>query len=261
MPHPIHDHGNPYAWEKASEDYARYRDIYPPSMYRAFIEMGIGAAGQRILDLGTGTGVIPRAMISSGASWEGTDPDPGQIEAARAMSAERGLSIPFSVGSAEAIDAPDGTYDAVTAVQCFFYFDRDRALPEIARVLKPGGLFAIATMMWLPYEDLLVDATEKLVLSYNPQWTGAGYRPRPLGGEWGSPRFAETSRRSWDESIPFTHEGWRGRLRACRGVGATLPPAQVEAFDRALADLLKAWPEHLAIRHHISSVVFQSLQK
>lgn len=260
MTKPIHDHGKPHEWGKVSGDYARYRDIYPQSFYEAFIEMGIGLAGRRVLDLGTGTGVIPRGMAHWAAVWEGTDPDAGQIGAARRLAEERGLDIPFSVGSAEAIDAADGIYDAVTAVQCFFYFDRERALPEIARVLKPGGLFAIATMMWLPHEDPYAADTEALVLSYNPDWTGHGYRVRTMVGEdWGMPYFAVKETRAWNEPIPFTHEGWRGRIRACRGVGAVLPPDRVEAFDRDLEKRMRDWPEPLPILHHMAVTVFQAI--
>lgn len=260
MTKPIHDHGKAHEWGRVSDDYALYRDIYPESLYEAFGEMDIGLTGQRVLDLGTGTGVIPRGMIGRGAMWEGTDPDGGQINAARRLAEEQGLHIPFSVGSAESIDATDNAYDAVTAVQCFFYFDREQALREIARVLKPGGLFAIATMMWLPHEDAYAADTEALVIRYNPAWTGHGYRVKPMvGDEWGMPLFAVKEKRDWNEPIHFTHEGWRGRIRACRGVGAALPPDRAEEFDRELEKRMESWPEILPVLHHIAVMVFEAI--
>ena len=60
----------------------------------------------------------------------------------------------------------------------------------------------------------------------------------------------------FDAEVPFTRAGWRGRMRACRGVGASLGAAEVEAFDAALA----AWlddhaPAEFTVRHRIAAHV------
>ena len=57
------DHGKAFDWGKTSEDYAKYRDIYPKEFYAKLAELSLGVKGQNVLDLGTGTGVIPRNMI------------------------------------------------------------------------------------------------------------------------------------------------------------------------------------------------------
>ena len=49
------DHGNKFDWGKTSADYARFRDIYPPQFYEMILNRNCGAAGQRVLDVGTGT--------------------------------------------------------------------------------------------------------------------------------------------------------------------------------------------------------------
>lgn len=56
------DKGNSFDFGRVSKEYAKYRDIYPQSMYEKLVNFGIGKEGQQILDLGTGTGVIPRNM-------------------------------------------------------------------------------------------------------------------------------------------------------------------------------------------------------
>ena len=54
------DGGKAFDWGRTSEDYAKFRDIYPQIFYDNIVNRGIGIAGQTVLDLGTGTGVIPR---------------------------------------------------------------------------------------------------------------------------------------------------------------------------------------------------------
>lgn len=61
------DHGKAFDWGQASQDYAKYRDIYPKIFYDKLAELSLGVKGQNVLDLGTGTGVIPRNMYRYGA--------------------------------------------------------------------------------------------------------------------------------------------------------------------------------------------------
>ena len=82
------DGGRPFDWGRASADYARYRDIYPPEFYQVLLDRGLCTAGQRVLDVGTGTGVLPRALYRYGAAFTGTDPAPEQIAQARRLAAE-----------------------------------------------------------------------------------------------------------------------------------------------------------------------------
>lgn len=67
------DNGKPFDWGRASADYAKYRDIYPQMFYEKIHSLGIGVSGQKVLDIGTGTGVIPRNMYHYGARFTGTN--------------------------------------------------------------------------------------------------------------------------------------------------------------------------------------------
>ena len=82
------DEGKAFDWGKTSEAYAKYRDIYPEEFYRKVVDRGLCVKGQRVLDLGTGTGVLPRNMYKYGARWIGTDISPEQIEQARRLAAD-----------------------------------------------------------------------------------------------------------------------------------------------------------------------------
>ena len=61
------DAGKEFNWGKTSRDYALYRDIYPQEFYQYILGLGLCKDGQKCLDVGTGTGVLPRNMYSYGA--------------------------------------------------------------------------------------------------------------------------------------------------------------------------------------------------
>lgn len=78
--------GTPFDWGRVSEDYARYRDIDPEEFYQRIIRRGLCALGRRVLDPGSGTGVLPRHLARFGAQWTGTDISPEQIRQAEQLS-------------------------------------------------------------------------------------------------------------------------------------------------------------------------------
>lgn len=97
----------------------------------------LGEKPLRVIDLGAGTGLLTRAVTALGHSVVGVEPDPGmraQFETATGFAALE--------GSAEEIPLPDESVDAVVAGQAYHWFNGELAHPEIARVLKPGGVFA-----------------------------------------------------------------------------------------------------------------------
>ena len=82
------DGGRGFDFGKTSRDYARYRDIYPEAFYECLLRHGIGTKGQRVLDIGTGTGVLPRNMYRYGAHFVGADIAAHQIEQAKELAAK-----------------------------------------------------------------------------------------------------------------------------------------------------------------------------
>lgn len=253
------DGGKAFDWGKTSGDYAKFRDIYPPEFYEMILKRGFCTEGQHVLDLGTGTGVIPRNLYRFGASWCGTDISPEQIEQAKRLAAENGMEIDFRAASAETTDYPDSSFDAVTACQCYWYFDPEKAYPNIARMLKPGGSLLLLYMGWLPYEDAIAAASEALVKKYNPAWTGGGDTRHPIvppecAAEW----FTQTESIVFDIPVHFTREAWHGRMRACRGVGASLSGAELSAWDaehRALLERIA--PAEFDVLHYAAAAILK----
>jgi len=257
------DHNAPFDWGRASQDYAKFRDIYPPAFYERLRSLGIGLPGQHILDLGTGTGVLPRAMQGNGARFTGADISPNQLAMARELS--QGMGIEYVLSPAEGIDFPPENFDAVTACQCFFYFDRTIVMPKIHEILKPGGRFAILSMFWLPRQSKICSQSEKLVLKYNPDWTGGGYRRKNrfeqkamTTAKWAKPLFEVERRVFFCVDVPFAREAWHGRILTCRGIGASsLPGEKIAAFEAEHKVFLSTLPEEFTIPHQIMMLVLQ----
>ena len=227
--------------------------------YKKIVDRGLCVEGQEVLDLGTGTGVLPRNMYRYGAHWTGTDISPEQIEAARRLAEAGNMKIDFMAIPAEQIDFPKESFDVITACQCFWYFDHEKVVPKLAEILKPEGRLLILYMAWLPFEDEIAGKSEKLVLKYSPDWSGAGETRHPI---W-IPNityeyFEMADHEEYDIMVPFTKESWHGRMKACRGVGASLDEEELEKWDeehRALLD--KIAPEEFEVLHYAAVTVLR----
>jgi SAM-dependent methyltransferase len=246
-------------WGKTSADYAEWRPDYPPEFYHRLAALGVGLPGQTILDLGTGVGFLARAFARQGAEVAGIDISAGQIDAAQRLAAAENLTIDYRVAPAEATGFPEASFDAITASQCWLYFDAPRAIREVKRLLRPGGVLVTAHLCWLPRQDRIARASEELVLRHNPHWGAADWPgvipPIP---PWAVGEFNLVGMFVFDTPLCFTRERWRGRMRACRGVGATLSPEEVARFDAAHAALLEQIaPEEFTVRHRVDCHLLQ----
>ena len=146
-----------------------------PSFPREAAAWLVGEEAATVLELGAGTGKLTRELVALGHDVHATDPDPAMLKVlSRHLPDTR-----VSEAGAEAIPVPDRSVDVVVAAQCFHWFDLDRALPEIARVLRPGGLLALTwnvrneRIPWVrrlgrligSQEQQVEEAAEQLVLS------------------------------------------------------------------------------------------------
>lgn len=240
-------------------DYSTHRAGFPPLLFDKLGERGIGADGQRILDLGTGTGTLARGFAMRGGRVTGLDPSAQMIEGARALDREAGVTVDYVVAGAESTGLPAASFDIVTAGQCWHWFDSPAAFAEVARLLVPGGRLAICHYDWLPLPGNMVEATEDLIRSHNPEWPyggGTGFHSgRATGAAIAGYRDLESF--TYDLPQPYTHQAWRGRIRASAGVGGSLPEERVQAFDTALAaELSSRFPEDpLSVPHRLFALI------
>lgn len=253
------DGGAAFDWGRASADYAKFRDIYPAAFYERLAELRLGVAGQHILDLGTGTGVLPRNMYRYGGAWVGVDISENQIAQARRLSSEAGMSISYVVAAAEDVDFAPESFDVVTACQCFMYFDKKIILPKIHAMLKDGGHFAILFMAWLPGESEIARKSEELVLKHNPTWSGGHMTRYELKEpDWSREFFTLANAVTYDIPVHFTRETWHGRIRACRGIGASsLGAEEIAAWETEHLAYLATVPPEFDIPHFVTVLDLQ----
>lgn len=247
---------------KTAQDYGRHRAGFPPALFDRLTTFGIGLAGQRVLDLGTGTGTLARGFALRGCQVIGLDPSTSLTEEAQRLDREAGVTINYVTAKSEQTGLPDTSFDVVTAGQCWHWFDRSKAAQEVLRLLVPQGWLVIAHFDWIPLPGNVVEATENLIEHHNPEWKmsgGRGIYSRWLG-DVAIAGFQEIETFSFDIFVPYTHEAWRGRIRASAGVAASLAPEQVASFDSDLQKLLQERfsDDPLPVHHRVFALVCKS---
>ena len=253
------DCGKAFDWGKVSKEYAKYRDIYPDDFYKKIVNRGLCTGGQKVLDIGTGTGVLPRSMYKYGANWTGCDISAKQIKQAKILAKKENMQIDFRVMFAEDLDFPDNSFDVITACQCFWYFDYETVIPKLSKLIKKNGRLVILYMAWLPNEDKIAGASEKLVLKYSPNWSGARETRHAIEiPDIAYKYFDLEDHEEYDLLIPFTKESWHGRMTACRAVGASLSAEELAKWDAQHKELLdKIAPDNFEVLHYAAIAVLK----
>lgn len=240
---------------RTAQDYARYRTVFPTELFGRLAALGLGTPGQRVVDLGAGTGTLGRGFASQGCTVTGVDTAPELLEEARRLDAAQGVASSYRTAPAEDTGLPTGAFDLVCAGQCWHWFDGPRAAAEARRLLAPAGALAVCYRDYRLEPGNVCAASEDLVLAHNPAWTMAGGNAThpELQADLAAAGFSSFHTIDFEIVVEFTHETWRGRMRTCNGVGATLPDEAVAAFDADLAQLLRdRFPEEpLRIPHRI----------
>jgi ubiquinone/menaquinone biosynthesis C-methylase UbiE len=249
---------------RTADDYGKHRAGFPEAFFERLQKEGVLRSGLRAVDLGTGTGTVARGLARRGCGVTGLDISEPMLETARRLASQEGVTVGFRRGSAERTELPSGAFELVTAGQCWHWFDRAAAAREAMRLLVPGGRLVIAHFDWVLAPGNVVEATEALMEEFNPGDQLPQYRYGHNVGlypQWFrdvmSAGYVRLESFSFDVEVPYTHESWRGRVRASAKVGGSLPKDQVARFDEAFAALLASrFPQDpLAIPHRVFALM------
>jgi SAM-dependent methyltransferase len=211
----------------AAGAYERGRPPYPA----AAIDWLLPPGAARVLDVGAGTGKLTRQLAARGLDVVAVEPLPGMRE----QLAHAVPGVPVYPGTAEAIPLPDGSVDAVLAAQAWHWVDQARAVPEVARVLVPGGQLGLAWNM----RDERADWVAQLGQILHDPGEGDGSR----GGAVAiGPPFGPVQHRT----IEWTHRLTRDQLLdmvSSRSYVITMPAAQREEVLAAVGRLADTHPD------------------
>jgi SAM-dependent methyltransferase len=138
--------------------YDQVRPTYPVAAIQWALAP-LGSGRHQVGDVGAGTGILTRVLGSMGHAVVAIEPDPRMRE--RLSASTPGVEVVD--GRAEVIPLPDGRLDAAVAGQAYHWFDHEAAHRELARVIRPGGVFTAvwnerdATVPWLAEYSRIID--------------------------------------------------------------------------------------------------------
>jgi len=175
---------------RSADAYERARPGYPLAALDWLAERLGLRAGRTVVDVAAGTGKLTRLLVAKGARVVAVEP----VDEMRALVAPPAQVL---AGTAEDLPLPDAGADAATVAQAFHWFDGDRALAELHRVLRPGGHLAL---VWnrRRLEDPLQAALEELLAPVR------GDVPAHRSDRWRA-AFARTQRFGPLEERDFPH--------------------------------------------------------
>lgn len=112
---------------------------------------------------------------------------------------------------------------------------------------------------WLSFDDAIAGKSEELVLKYSPNWSGAGETRHPIWiPDVAYDYFEMEEHKEYDLMVPFTKESWHGRMKACRGVGASLSGEELAKWDEEHRKLLdEIAPEQFDVSHYAALAVLR----
>jgi SAM-dependent methyltransferase len=228
-------------WGATASDYARYRVGYPESFFEMMSSLGIGRLGQSVVDLGTGPGTLARGFARRGCKAIGVDLQQALLDEARKLDEAAGLRIDYRCAPAERTELPDACADVVTSGSSWNWFDSMKTLNEVLRLLKPDGCLLVAYSNGESVQNNIHDVTNALLCDELNMATLQSARQGRFRDWMEHMRSVglQVETFTHDFAMQYTHEEWRGHVRAWEWTGGSMSSERLASFDRRFAAILK----------------------
>ena len=237
-------------------DYEAARPSYPPEAVAWFVEHLRIGPGRRVVDLAAGTGKLTRLLVPAGSDLIAAEPVAGMRATFRSVVP----TVPMIATTAEQLAFRDDSLDAVTVAQAFHWYDHDRAIAELARVVRTGGRVGLVwnardrSVHWVDAVWAIMDRVEKRApWRDHENWRDSAFGDMPGFGPLNPAEFRH-------EQI-VTPEAMVQRVASVSHV-AVLPDAERAAVLDEVREVLRTDPEtschsRLAVPYRVDCYWFE----
>jgi ubiquinone/menaquinone biosynthesis C-methylase UbiE len=242
-----------------AESYARSRNDIPHQLFENLQLRNIHFEGRKVADIGCGTGALTRKIKIRNGKVIGVEPSVELVEQARIFGERDFQPTDFRLGTAENTGLEDHAYDIVTVLRAWHWFDREKAIQEAKRILKPNG-YLLVMDSGFTVESPVVVQTISVMNKYvpggiKPAGSKAASKQRINGypvewfEEWRQHELELRDFFKFDYTVTFTNEEWVDRISSVSWM------TEIEGEDRQISqfELLETLKEQYGpdATHHI----------
>lgn len=207
-----------------AESYARSRNDIPHQLFESLLLRNISFDGKEIADIGCGTGALTRKIKIRKGNVVGVDLSPELIEKARLISEKEYLPIEYQIGNTENTCLESNSYNIVTVLRAWHWFNREEAIKEVKRILKSKGTLLVMDSGFSGELNLVVQ-TFSVLNKYipggiKPAGSKAHSKQRINGypiewfEEWSQYDLDVRDFYKFDYTVNFTNEEWVDRIES-----------------------------------------------
>lgn len=252
-----------------AKNYARFRNDLPAELLEGLKLRRVSFNDKKVVDLGSGTGVLCRTMQKEGAAVIGVEPSIELIEEAIEIDKDEGCEIQYINAFSESTALPENTFDVVTVLRAWHWFDADKTLSEINRILKENGSLLVMDSGFLSKSEVVRDTLE-IIKKHMPngKLKAAGSKantkqminsfPVEWFKEWREHQFDLQETYKFNYNVTFSNEEWCGRVGSLSWLTEFNEVERNNILDELLSYLEKKYTK---VEHNIEHGCYVTILK